>query len=449
MAAWGCNREESYQNLAERTRQCQIYGKMVHGTDAARKSMEKRVVITGMGIVSPIGCDRETYQNNLHAGVCGVAPITRFDTTDFKVKVAAEVRDYDPLQYMSKIEVKQTDLYTRYAIGAAAQAMEQSGLDDQLDRRRFGVTFGSGIGGFTTFMEEYDVMHNRGNARVSPHFVPKMISNIAAGQIAIRYGAKGPCIAVTTACATGTTAIGEAYRTIRHGYADVILAGGAEASINPLAAAGFQNCMALTQTEDPSRASIPFDKNRSGFVLGEGAGALVLESLDHALARGAVILAEIVGYGSTCDAHHVTSPNPTGEDAGEAILQALTEAGYQEGERVYINAHGTSTPLNDSTETKAIHYALRKGVANTVVSSTKSMTGHMLGAAGAAEAIAAVMTLQTGIVPPTIGYTTPDPACDLDYVPNTARKTDPTLALSTSLGFGGHNGCIAMRLYEG
>ena len=409
--------------------------------------MDRRVVITGMGIVSPIGCDVDTYRQNLLAGVCGIGMITRFDATEFKVKVAAEVKDFDPLQYMTKMEVKQTDMFTRFAIGAAAQAMEQSGLGEAFDHDRFGVYFGSGIGGFTTFMEEYDTMQKRGNARVSPHFVPKMISNIAAGQIAIRFGAKGPCVSVTTACATGTNAIGEAWRAIRHGYADVVISGGSEASINPLSVAGFQNFMALTQTEDPARASIPFDKDRSGFVIGEGAGALVMESLEHAQARGAKILAEVVGYGSTCDAHHVTSPNPTGEDGGRAIRMALEEAGYTAEDKVYINAHGTSTPLNDSTETKAIKYAMGEDAVRAVVSSTKSMTGHMLGAAGAAEAIAAVIALETGMIPPTIGYQTPDPDCDLDICPNTAKKADPTLALSTSLGFGGHNACIALRKF--
>ena len=409
--------------------------------------MDRRVVITGMGIVSPIGCDVDTCRQNLLSGVCGIGMITRFDTTDFKVKVAAEVKDFDPLAYMSKMEVKQTDLFTRYAIAAAVQAMAMSGLRDAVDPDRFGVYFGSGIGGFTTFMEEYDVMQNRGNARVSPHFVPKMISNIAAGQIAIRFGAKGPCLPVTTACATGTNAIGEAYRAIRHGYADAVIAGGSEASVNPLAVAGFQNCMALTQTDDPARASIPFDKNRSGFVIGEGAGALVMESLEHAAARGAKVLAEVVGYGSTCDAYHVTSPDPEGTGGGRAIRMAMEEAGYTTEDRVYINAHGTSTPLNDSTETKAIKYAMGEDAYKAVVSSTKSMTGHMLGAAGAAEAIASVIALETGMIPPTIGYETPDPACDLDVCPNTARKADPTLALSISLGFGGHNACIALRKY--
>ena len=410
--------------------------------------MDRRVVITGMGIVSPIGCDLDTYRTNLLAGVCGIGEITRFDTAEYKIKLAAEVKDFDPMQYMTKMEVKQTDLFTRYAIAAAAQAMAQSGLGEVQDPHRFGGYFGSGIGGFTTFMEEYDVMQTRGSARVSPHFVPKMISNIAAGQIAIRFGAKGPCIPVTTACATGTNAIGEACRAIRHGYADVVISGGTEASINPLSVAGFQNCMALSQSTDPARASIPFDRERNGFVMGEGAGAVVMESLEHARARGAVILAEVVGYGSTCDAYHVTSPSPSGEDGGRAIRMALEEAGYSTEDRIYINTHGTSTPLNDSTETKAIKYALGEDAYHAVVSSTKSMTGHMLGAAGAAEAIAAVIALETGWISPTIGYQTPDPDCDLDVCPNTARKADPTLALSTSLGFGGHNACIALRRYE-
>ena len=409
--------------------------------------MDRRVVITGMGIVSPVGCDLDTYRQNLLSGVCGIDRISRFDTADFKVKVAAEVKEFDPLAYMTKMEVKQTDLFTRYAIAAASQAMGMSGLAETVDANRFGVYFGSGIGGFTTFMEEYDVLQSRGNTRVSPHFVPKMISNIAAGQIAIRFGAKGPCIPVTTACATGTNAIGEAYRAIRHGYADAVIAGGSEASINPLAIAGFQNCMALTQTDDPARASIPFDKDRSGFVIGEGAGALVMESLEHALERGAVILAEVTGYGSTCDAYHVTSPDPEGTGGGRAIRMAMEEAGYIPEDRVYINAHGTSTPLNDSTETKAIKYAMGEDAYKAVVSSTKSMTGHMLGAAGAAEAIASVIALETGMIPPTIGYENPDPACDLDVCPNTAKQADPTLALSTSLGFGGHNACIALRKY--
>ena len=320
--------------------------------------MEHRVVITGMGIVSPIGSKMEIFRQNLLDGVCGIDYISRIDVSDLKVKVAAEVRDFTATDYMTKIEANKNDRFTQFGIGAAAQAVEDSGISGKVDPFRFGVYFGSGIGGFSTFTSEYDVMKNRGPQRVSPHFVPKMISNIAAGQIAIKFGAKGQCISAATACATGTTCIGEAFRAIRYGYADAIIAGGTEASIEPLAIAGFTNCMALTQTDDPTRASIPFDKDRSGFVMGEGAGALILESWEHAKMRGAKIYAEVVGYGSTCDAHHVTAPDPNGEGGGRAIKLALEEAGYLGEEKVYINAHGTSTPMNDPTETKAIKYAL-------------------------------------------------------------------------------------------
>ncbi len=410
--------------------------------------MEHRVVITGMGIVSPIGSKMDIFRENLLNGVCGIDYITRFDVSESKVKIAAEVRDFTATDYMTKIEANKSDRFTQFGVGAAAQAVEDSGILGNVDPFRFGVYFGSGIGGFNTFTSEYDVMQKRGPQRVSPHFVPKMISNIAAGQIAIKFGAKGPCISATTACATGTTCIGEAFRAIRYGYADAIIAGGAEASIEPLAIAGFTNCMALTQTEDPMRASIPFDKDRSGFVMGEGAGALILESYEHAKMRGAKIYAEVVGYGSTCDAHHVTAPDPNGEGGGRAVKLALEEAGYSGEEKIYINAHGTSTPMNDSTETKAIKYALGDAAYRAKVSSTKSMTGHMLGAAGAAEAIASVIALETGTIPPTIHYRNPDPECDLDITPNEAVKFDPDLALSISLGFGGHNGCIAIRKYR-
>jgi 3-oxoacyl-[acyl-carrier-protein] synthase II len=410
--------------------------------------MEHRVVITGMGIVSPIGSKMEIFRQNLLDGVCGIDYISRIDVSDLKVKVAAEVRDFTATDYMTKIEANKNDRFTQFGIGAAAQAVEDSGISGKVDPFRFGVYFGSGIGGFNTFTSEYDVMKNRGPQRVSPHFVPKMISNIAAGQIAIKFGAKGPCISAATACATGTTCIGEAFHAIRYGYADAIIAGGTEASIEPLAIAGFTNCMALTQTDDPTRASIPFDKDRSGFVMGEGAGALILESWEHAKMRGAKIYAEVVGYGSTCDAHHVTAPDPNGEGGGRAIRLALEEACYLGEEKVYINAHGTSTPMNDPTETKAIKYALGEAAYRAKVSSTKSMTGHMLGAAGAAEAIASVIALETGMIPPTIHYQNPDPECDLDITPNAAVSFDPELALSVSLGFGGHNACIAVRRYR-
>ena len=407
--------------------------------------MDRRVVITGMGVVSPVGCGRDAFRAALENGVCGIAPITRFDTDGFKVKVAAEVKDFDPLTYLSKIETRKMDLYTRYAVTAACEAVEMAGIVGTVDPAEFGVYYGSGIGGFETFVEEHDTLLARGPGRVSPMFIPKMIGNIAAGHIAIRFGAKGPCVCITTACATGTGAIGEAYRAIRHGYCEAVVAGGAEATIHPLAVAGFQNMTALSLSEDPMRASIPFDRDRAGFVMGEGAGALVLESLEHAEARGAEILAEVAGYGSTCDAHHVTAPDPEAEASGRAFSQALKEAGWRSGESVYVNAHGTGTPLNDVTETRAIRRAFGEEADKVVVSSTKSMTGHMLGAAGAVEAIAAVNALRSGIVPPTIHLDNPDPECDLDYTPNKARKTDPTLALSSSLGFGGHNSVIALR----
>ena len=319
--------------------------------------MDRRVVITGMGVVSPVGCGRDAFRAALENGVCGIAPITRFDTDGFKVKVAAEVKDFDPLTYLSKIETRKMDLYTRYAVTAACEAVEMAGIAGTVDPAEFGVYYGSGIGGFETFVEEHDTLLARGPGRVSPMFIPKMIGNIAAGHIAIRFGAKGPCICITTACATGTGAIGEAYRAIRHGYCEAVVAGGAEATIHPLAVAGFQNMTALSLSEDPMRASIPFDRDRAGFVMGEGAGALVLESLEHAEARGAEILAEVAGYGSTCDAHHVTAPDPEAEASGRAFSQALKEAGWRSGESVYVNAHGTGTPLNDVTETRAIRRA--------------------------------------------------------------------------------------------
>lgn len=409
-----------------------------------------RVVITGMGAITPIGLDIPSFFEGLKNGTNGIGRITRFDAADFKVKVAAELKDFNPLLYMEKAEVRKLDLFSQYAIAAAAQAVEDSGIKGRVDETRFGVYVGSGVGGFTTFTQEHNALINKGNARVSPYFVPKMISNIAAGNVAILHGAKGPCLSISTACATGTTCIGEAYRAIKFGYADAIIAGGTEAAIEPLAIAGFTNCMALTKTEDPSCASIPFDKRRNGFVMGEGSGIVILEEYNHAVARGAKIYAEVTGYGSTCDAYHVTAPSPDAEGGARAIADAYKESEPTGNEVIYINAHGTSTPLNDKTETLAIKKAFGEELARKVkISSTKSMTGHMLGAAGAVETIASVFALQTGIIPPTIGYAEPDEDCDLDYTPNTAVKADPTLALSTSLGFGGHNACIALRKWMG
>lgn len=408
-----------------------------------------RVVITGLGAVTPIGLDVPSYWNGLKNGTNGIGMLTRFDTTDFKVKVAAELKDFNPLLYMEKAEVRKLDLFTQYALAAASQAMADSAIAGHVNPERLGVYIGSGIGGFTTFTQEHTVIMTKGNSRVSPFFVPKMISNIAAGNVAIAHGAKGPCLSFSTACATSTTSVGEAYRAIKHGYADAILAGGTEAAIDPLAIAGFTNCMALTKSEDPEDASIPFDKRRSGFVMGEGAGVLLLEEYEHAKARGAKIYGEVTGYGSTCDAYHVTAPAADAEGSAKAIRDAYEESCPTGDEVLYINAHGTSTPLNDKTETLAIKKALGEEKARAAkISSTKSMTGHMLGAAGAVEAIASVFALTTGIIPPTIGYREPDEECDLDYTPNTAVKANPTLALSTSLGFGGHNACIAIRKYE-
>ena len=407
----------------------------------------RRVVITGMGCVTPIGNDVPTFWESLKNGKCGIGPITHFDTTDYKVKVAGEVKDFDPLQYMEKSELRKYDVFCWYAMAAATQAVEESGIKDTLPPQRIGTYFGSGIGGMSTFAEEQKVLMEKGPRRVSPFFVPGMIINMAGGLIAIKYNFQGASIPIVTACATGNNAIGEAYRAIKHGYLDAVLTGGAEAAIIPIGVAGFSNMKALSTTEDPAAACVPFDARRNGFVMGEGAGALVLEEYEHAVARGAKIYGELCGYGVSCDAHHITAPHPEGLGGAAALTMALEEAGgCEDFSKLYINAHGTSTPLNDSGETKAIKKALGEEAAHKcMVSSTKSMTGHMLGAAGAVEAIASVLAVQEGIVPPTIGYQEPDPECDLDYVPNQARQAQVDLALSASLGFGGHNAYLAFR----
>ena len=415
----------------------------------------RRVVVTGLGAVTPIGNDVETFWNNLIQGVSGIGWITKFDTTDHKVKIAAEVKDFDPLLYMEKGEARKEDLFSQYAVAAAAQAMTDSGLnareDDgksNIDPERLGVYIGSGTEGMNTFLTEKEKLTTSGPRKVSPFFIPMMIGNMATGNVAIRHNAQGPSLPVVTACATSTNAIGEAFRAIKHGYADAIIAGGAEATVVDLAVAGFTNCMALTQRNDVETGSIPFDKRRDGFVMGEGAGILILEEYEHAVARGAKIYAEIAGYGNTCDAHHMTAPHPEGRCAARAIKQAVDEADAWdvEGKKIYINAHGTSTPLNDKGETKAIKTAFGEEKAYQLhVSSTKSMTGHMLGAAGAVEAIATVLALKNGVIPPTIGYKEPDPDCDLDITPNVKVETELELGISTSLGFGGHNGCLAFR----
>lgn len=403
----------------------------------------KRVVVTGMGSITPIGCDLASYWNGLKQGVCGITPITRFDTEGFKAKLAAEVKEFDPLQYMEKADVRRNDRFVQYALAAATQAMNAAQLAGKIDAERFGVCFGSGIGGFETFLDEHNKFNQKGPSRVSPLFITKMISNMAAGNIAIRFGAKGSCLSLTTACATGTNCIGEAYRMICGGYLDAVIAGGVDAAITPLAIAGFTNCMALTESDDPNAGSIPFDRRRNGFVMGEGAGAVVLEEYEHAVARGAEIYAELCGYGTTCDAYHVTAIEEGAETPARAIKDCLSTMGEDiDADRIYINAHGTSTPLNDKTETKAIKLAFGADAYRVHISSTKSMTGHLLGAAGAIEAIAAVMALRENTVPPTIHYQEPDPDCDLNYTPNTALETPLDASLSISLGFGGHNACI-------
>lgn len=408
----------------------------------------RRVVITGVGAVSPVGNTAEETWGSLIAGKSGIGPITHFDTSDpaCKVKLAAEVKDFDPSLYMEKGDIRKSDLYSQYAMAAAVQAMQDSGLEGNIDSQRLGVYVGSGIGGMDTFVDQCNTLEQKGMKRISPFFIPMLISNMAAGNIAIRFKAKGPSMCVTTACATSAHAIGEAFHTIRYGYADAMIAGGAEATINKLAVAGFTNCKALTTEEDPNRASIPFDKERSGFVMGEGGAVLVLEEYEHAKARGAKIYAEIVGYGNTNDAYHMTAPEPNAEGSAKSIELAVQEAGMPADAVLYINAHGTSTPLNDKTETLAIKKALGEEVAHkAMVSSTKSMTGHMLGATGALEAMACAYALRDGVVPPTINYREPDPECDLDYVPNEARKADIEYAITTNLGFGGHNACLVLK----
>ena len=408
----------------------------------------KRVAVTGLGVISPVGNDVPTFWNALCSGTCGIGPITKFDATDYPVKLAAEVRDFDPRQYMEKLDILHSDVYTHFAMAAACQAVADSGIAGTLDAERVGVYIGSGIGGIATFMTEHSKLLNRGPRRVSPYFIPMMIPNMASSMIAMRYHFHGPAMPMVTACASGTNAIGEALRLIRHGYADAMVAGGAEATVNALAAAGFSNMQALSPSEDPNAASLPFDVRRAGFVMGEGAGVLVLEELEHAKQRGATIYAELPGYGSTCDAYHITSPDPSAAESARAIADAWRETGLDT-DRVYFNAHGTGTPMNDRIETLAIKKALGEDRARRItISSTKSMTGHMLGAAGGAEAIASVLALRDGIAPPTINLTQPDPDCDLDYTPLTAKHADFDVALSSSLGFGGHNACLAFRKWE-
>lgn len=406
----------------------------------------RRVVVTGLGAVTPIGNDVATSWQSMVDGKCGIGPITSFHNDDIKATLAAEVKDFNPRDYMEKSEVLRSDRFCQFAVAAADQAVKESGVIGSLPADRVAVYFGSGIGGIQTFSSEMKKMESRGPSRVSPFFVPMMIANMAAGMIAIRFNCQGAALPAVTACASGSNAIGEALRAIRHGYADAVITGGSEASICEIGIAGFVNMQALSVSSDPNAASLPFDKRRAGFVIGEGAAALVLEEYEHAKARGARIYAELVGYGSSCDAYHITAPRPDADGGRRAMVEAMQEAGYSEADSVYINAHGTGTPLNDKGETLAIKGALGEEAARkAIISSTKSMTGHMLGAAGAIEAIACIKALETGIIPPTINLLEPDPECDLNYCPNKAVKADISLALSNSLGFGGHNACLAFR----
>jgi 3-oxoacyl-[acyl-carrier-protein] synthase II len=406
-----------------------------------------RVVITGMGVVSPVGNDIETFWKNITNGVCGIDRIRRFDASGLKVNLDAEVKDFDPKKVYDTVqEIRKSDLYMQYAMAASKQAAEQSGiLESDLDRERFGVYIGSGIGGISSTLRETRKLDEKGPEMVSPFFVPMMISNMASGSVSIRFGAKGPTLPIVTACATSTHCIGEAYRTIKHGYADAILAGGSEASINELAMAGFINCQALNLSDEPSEGSLPFDKRRGGFVMGEGAGVLLLEEYEHAKARGAEIIAEIVGYANTSDAYHITAPDPEGDGAVRAIKAVCEEAGIDADDDIYVNAHGTGTHLNDAMETKALKKVFGKKAYDLHISSTKSMTGHMMGATGAVEAIASALALKHGIIPPTINYKEKDDECDLDYTPNDSVKAAVKYAVSSSLGFGGHNAVIALK----
>ena len=418
--------------------------------------MNKRVVITGMGVISSVGNDVETFWKNLKDGVCGIELIDNFPTDNLPVKIAGKIKNFNAEEYgMDKPFIRKQDLFTQYGMAAAWQAMADSGLHTEgegqnIDPFRLGVYVGSGIGGFEVqYRETAKMIEDPSGRWISPLFIPTMISNIAAGHIAIKHHAQGPCLDIVTACATSSHCLGEAFRAIRHGYADAIIAGGCENATIPLGIVGFANAKALTRVEDPKYASLPFNKNRQGFVMGDGAGILVLEELEHAKARGAKIYGEMVGYGNTCDAYHATAPRPDGQTQAKCITLALEEAGFDKAkDNLYINAHGTGTHLNDVAETIAYKLALGDFAYKAHISSIKSMTGHMFGAAGAAEAIATILALKDGIIPPTINLDCPDPECDLDYTPNVALKSDITLGISDALGFGGHNACVAFRKYQ-
>ncbi|GAB7388107.1 beta-ketoacyl-ACP synthase II [Bacillaceae bacterium] len=411
--------------------------------------MKKRVVITGLGVISPVGNDVDTFWDNLLSGKSGVDRIQAFDPSEYPTQIAAEVKDFNPEDHMEKKEVKRTDRFVQFAYAAAKMAVANAKLNlEEVDRERVGVYIGSGIGGLGTWEEQHQILLEKGPKRVSPFFIPMMIVNMASGYVSIALGVKGPNSAAVTACATGTNSIGDAFRLVQNGYADVMITGGTEATIRPTALAGFCAAKAMsTRNGDPQKASRPFDKDRDGFVMGEGAGILILEELEHAKKRGAPIIAEIVGYGMTADAYHLTAPAPDGEGAARAMKEAIADAGLKPEDVDYINAHGTSTPLNDKFETMAIKKALGEHAYKVAISSTKSMHGHLLGAAGGVEAIATALALRDQMIPPTINYETPDPECDLDYVPNKARQAALNVALSNTFGFGGHNATIVLKKF--
>lgn len=408
-----------------------------------------RVVVTGMGVISPVGIGLENFWQSLVEGKSGVGPITHFDASELSTRIAAEVKDFDAKDYIDRKEAKRMDRFTQFAVAAAKMASQDAGLEmEKLNSDRVGVVLGTGIGGTDTFEKQHKVLQDKGPGRVSPFFVPMMIANMAAGHISINLGAKGPNYTVITACASGTNAIGEAFKLLQRGDADVVITGGTEAAITPMSFSGFCSMKALsTHNDEPQKASRPFDKNRDGFVMGEGSGILILETLEHAKKRGASIYAEIVGYGATADAYHITAPAPEGEGGARAMSNALKDAGLNPSDIDYINAHGTSTPLNDKFETAAIKKVFGDNAKKVAISSTKSMIGHLLGAAGAVELITSILTINKGIITPTINYEERDPECDLDYVPNEAREANVNYALSNSLGFGGHNATLIVKKF--
>lgn len=412
--------------------------------------MSRRVVITGMGAITPVGNDVDTFWNSISNGKVGIDKITAFDVTDFKAKLAAEVKDFNPEDYIERREARRMDRFCQFALAASKQAVEDSKLnfeDENMDK--IGVIVGCGIGGIGTIEEQEIKLNEKGPNRISPMLIPMIISNMAAGNIAIKYGAKGICTTIVTACASANNAIGEAFHKIKENHADIIFAGGTEAAITPLSIGGFISLTALSKSTDPKRASIPFDAERNGFVMGEGSAMLILEEYEHAVKRNAKIYAEVVGYGATCDAYHITAPSPDGEGGARSMLMAIEDAGIKPEEVSYINAHGTSTQANEKTETASFKKVFGENAYKIPISSTKSMTGHLLGAAGAIEAVVCVKALQDDFVPPTAGLQVSDPDCDLDYVPNVGRKTELEFALSNSLGFGGHNAALVFKKWRG